>query len=610
MLVAAVVWAAWLRLGWPEAYPFAYDEARLSALALALAREGRWPITGMVSSTGIPNFPAAVWLFALPYLFSPDPLLATRFVAFLSLGVVVGVWWLARRWWGPLPALAAAWGTAGSPYLAFYARNIWAQNWLPILAVGWAILVWKTAKRSCRGCALGVGLLTAWTPQVHYAGVVLWVPALVLAWRLPQARRLIGLGWIVGTLPAWPTLAALWSVRNRVEAALQTMGGDASLWYPWQLLTGYGWDRYLIGPRWGLGTHPLLLAAGALLLAAWLGGMGYLVREIRRRQALTPWVAVVLAWMGGSLVVWHLPVTPNRLHYYLPALPAWWLVTVGAFRWSRSARVHRVLLALAVGISLVQGMLFLRGVQVSAQVYTPGGISTPLGYLQIAARTVQDGRLVTVLVPGDDPTVDGDAAVWDVLLWETPHRLVDGRSALLWREEEGWLLLVAPWLPAWDVLQTVLPEAAATATFIPKREGEYPFVRVSVGKVLPTTTRTTMVPLANGVSLVGWQLLPSPERTRLITLWRVYEASTVRYHQFNHVYVPGQETPLWVQDGPVSSLAWQPGDWLITWADFPPDLPATAWFGVGMYTYPDLQRVPRLDAADPYAAIPLRPKRR
>ena len=606
ILAGALVWGAILRLGWPEAYPFAFDEARVSALALALAREGRWPLTGMVSSTGIPNLPASVWLFAIPYLLSSDPLIATRYVAVVSLGVVVGLWWLARRWWGRVPGLAVAWLAAGSPYLSFYARNIWAQNWLPVLAVAWAILTWQSITRRSVWAALGAGGIAALAPQVHYAGVVLWGPTFLLAWKLTPVRRAVVLGWLVGTLPIWPVLPVLWKARVNLTSPPAGEVLWQGAWFPWQLMTGYAWDRYFIGPQWGLGTQPLAKVIALLLLSSWVLGMGALLHRLRSPHEDALWLRVFLAWVWVSLVVWNLPFLPGRLHYYLPSLPAWLLVTVAFWAQHTSPIFRRGFLLLAVVVSWVQGILFIQGSAIATKVYTPGGISTPLGYLREAAQTVQDGTLVTVFVPGDDPTVDGDAAVWDVLLWEAPHRLVDGRHALLWREDEGWLMFVAPWLPAWDVLHRLMPRVASKATFLPKRDGEYPFVRIPTGGERPGGYRSrTPVILANGVWLVGWDVERTAERTRLITIWRVRQAVTERYHQFNHVYVPGQVEPLWVQDAPVSSRAWQAGDWLITWADFPPGLPSTAWFGVGMYTYPDVKRVPRRNSANPYEPIRL-----
>ncbi len=97
-LLAILMLAAVLRFAYPGVNSFAMDEAHISLDALRMARGGEFVLAGQPSSVDIPFFPASVWLFALPYAVSPDPLVATWFVSLISLAAVAGVWALARRW--------------------------------------------------------------------------------------------------------------------------------------------------------------------------------------------------------------------------------------------------------------------------------------------------------------------------------------------------------------------------------------------------------------------------------------------------------------------------------------------------------------------------------
>ena len=105
-LLAILILAALLRFAYPGVNSFAGDEAHISLDALRMARGGEFVMAGQPSSVNIPFFPASVWLFALPYAFSPDPLVVTWVVSLISLLTVAGVWWLARRWnaWAGLVA--------------------------------------------------------------------------------------------------------------------------------------------------------------------------------------------------------------------------------------------------------------------------------------------------------------------------------------------------------------------------------------------------------------------------------------------------------------------------------------------------------------------------
>ncbi len=76
-LLAILLLAAGLRFAYPGVSSFAMDEAHISLDALRMARGGEFVMAGQPSSVDIPFFPASVWLFALPYAVSPDPLVAT-----------------------------------------------------------------------------------------------------------------------------------------------------------------------------------------------------------------------------------------------------------------------------------------------------------------------------------------------------------------------------------------------------------------------------------------------------------------------------------------------------------------------------------------------------
>src|SRR5579871_1999398 len=177
-LVAILILAAALRFAYPGVNAFASDEAHISLDALRMARGGEFVLAGQPSSVNIPFFPASVWLFALPYLISPDPLVATWFVCAISLLTVIGVWGLARRW-SAWAGLVAALYMAASPYAVFYGRSIWQPNLLAPLSLLWAITAYLGVTRADRFGKVAVGasvFLGLFVVQVHFAGIAL-VPA-------------------------------------------------------------------------------------------------------------------------------------------------------------------------------------------------------------------------------------------------------------------------------------------------------------------------------------------------------------------------------------------------------------------------------------------------
>ncbi len=137
-VVALLLLAGVVRLARPDLTEFKADEGRLLTLALATAG-GEVVRHGIASSVGFPNAPLSAWLYALPLLLWAHPYAATLFTGLLNTLAVGGVYWLARRYWGAPAALAAALLLAAGPWAILFSRKIWAQNLLPLFAVGWGI---------------------------------------------------------------------------------------------------------------------------------------------------------------------------------------------------------------------------------------------------------------------------------------------------------------------------------------------------------------------------------------------------------------------------------------------------------------------------------------
>ena len=79
----------------------------------------------------------------------------------------------------------------------------------------------------------------------------------------------------------------------------------------------------------------------------------------------------------------------------------------------------------------------------------------------------------------------------------------------------------------------------------------------------------------------------------------------VCYHQFNHLHPADADAPVAVQDAPLSSGAWAAGDSVLTWATFNVQTAGPHYLDVGMYTFPELVRIPRKGGGDAIRLGPL-----
>ncbi len=598
--------AAALRLAWLDQAAFGFDQARVSGLALAMARGGQLATTGMQSSVGVPNLPATVWVFALFYRLSADPLHATAGVALLNALGVLGLGWMARRAWGSLAGLTAAALWAASPWAIFFSRSIWAQDLLPPLAILWACCGLLAAERRSAGWLAAHLFLAGLAPQIHYAGLALWPGSLWLLVRHGLWRR----GWALAAgatgalLAAAPFVRAVWPLRHTILAQLREMGGgpvQADL-LPWQHLAHMGigahWQDLLAGDRlpWSPAVGAVYEAA-LWVMGAWLAaGFGLLLwRALRRGRPADPLVGLTLSWALAAPLLFTLRTTPVYHHYTLVALPALALAVAYAAMWAARRPLGRALLATLLIAALAQAGLWVHTAGWLAR-HTDGG-QLALQWPRAVVRALDDDLPVVIYADCDWAQVCEQAAIWDVLLWGRDHRTIDARQALLLpaaAAERGAHMIVTPSAgQAWDALLG-MGWPAESSRFLARGEFASPYRMMTVPPEWPTWLSGWIpvepLTLSTGAQLHAWRAQVQGDQVLLETLWYVSgPIATGQYQQFNHLYADGAKVS--GQDGSVSIRAWQPGDWLVTRATLaaPPDARELS-FQVGMYAWPELER--------------------
>ncbi|MCB0018134.1 MAG: glycosyltransferase family 39 protein [Anaerolineales bacterium] len=603
--------AAWLRLGWVGISSFSFDEARVSDMALQMARDGEFAALGMQSSAGVPNFPAAVWLYAIPFALTTNPQLAIWLTGLVNVAGVAVLWWLARRLWGELPALVAGGLMAVSPFLVFYSRSVWSQNWLAPLAVFWAATAYlgvTAAPGRRRFFWLAVHIfLAGFVGQVHIAGFALVLASvwLIFVYRLWRDLPALLVGGLLAALLMVPTIYLIACCGEGAKAELAALLEQPSHWdgavlgQLWQLATGRDGTLFWLGRGYGWPAYVGWLPAGlTLLLLAGLLWSGWALLAPHRAAPLAPaspdwrFLTFILAWAVCGLLLFMRGKAPAQIHYQLVALPALWLLAAGLFTAHRWLRWLALLLALLL---VAQLTLSVRALNLVETELVPGGMGTPLRYPQAAVDALKaSGRPLVTETVGSNTAFDGDAAFFDILLRGYPHQLADGQTALLLPDEPAELLFTFTNVPAYQIAAS-LGLATAPQQF-PRRANEPPYVALTVsapGQLLTAFDPIEPVTLANGATLLGWRLEPVNDgaRLRLLTFWQISEPPVDgHFQQFNHLYLVGGTEPAAVSDVYTSSRAWAQGDYLVTWAEFDRPAGAIDHFDVGMYSWPDLTR--------------------
>ncbi len=229
ILGAILLIGAWLRFTRLDLIEFKSDEAYAAQLALEFVQGGKLPTAGLMSSVGVTNPPLFAWLLIPMFFISSNVAAVSCMIAALGLGAVAATWWIGRKYYGPLTGLIAAALFAVSPWAVIYSRKIWAQDFVPVLAVAtmWAahaVVFGRKPKAVFWLLCLPLCLI-----QIHFSGFALTAVAIaILVLLRPKIDwRFAGAGVAVAVLLALPYVI---QQQQTGWTEWQRVGGSGKHW--------------------------------------------------------------------------------------------------------------------------------------------------------------------------------------------------------------------------------------------------------------------------------------------------------------------------------------------------------------------------------------------
>lgn len=368
-LLAIILLGAFLRLYQLDLTDFGDHEAAGFNLALQWLDEGRLPLVGVGSSTGVDR-PAG-----MPYLLAPllhlsrDPLIVTALLALLNVASIPFCYRLVTRYFGRREALLASLLYAGSFWAAYVARQAWDMAPMAPLALlvldqllaaavgrrpaawGWA-LFWAAFAVAVHPAALGL------------AGAVA-VAALFLRPRLSRAMLPgLALATITWAPFFWYVASNQW---HDLRQALQVGASAAEINLDivglalWQLFPNPGDDLFQSPGASVLPAVPLLEALHwvvvGLFLAALAYGIGRGLPALRRPAGPgAAYLVLVLAWITPiALLVRH--SFPLFNHYAFPFLPYSAIILATGLGRVPGLGFRMLALWAAVGLATIQALI-------------------------------------------------------------------------------------------------------------------------------------------------------------------------------------------------------------------------------------------------------------
>jgi 4-amino-4-deoxy-L-arabinose transferase-like glycosyltransferase len=626
-----ILLAGLLRTLWPGITEFKADEARLLTLAFDMAEFKAFPIRGISSSVGLPNFPASVWVYALPLFVWKHIYSATIFTGLLNTGAVALCYFFTRRYVGRTAAIVATLMFAVSPWAVIHSRKIWAQNLLPFFVMTWAFSAAlafidgaKQEKyRKWLILHIAVGVFAA---QIHLAAVSLLVASaifLVIFWRQVVWRWLLS-GCAVAMLTLTPFIVYITTQSSGIIPGTAESSGPngRALSFSWEpfvhvirLTTGWQFHA-LTGPEkfqtflsqfpplgWLFGVWGLICLAGLIAI--------FQNTQFKRvkKNAPPPILDNLKPAICNILLVWCLvPILTFlwfpievELHYLIPIYPAFYIVAGIAIEYLTEGNWRKLFVA---GITLtagLQAMVVISLISFIGLIDTPGGFGTPVS-MHLADITrikswleVTNGQEVLVVSDGTDPLRDTDAAIYDLHLRHIPHRFVNGNHTAVFPAENSVVLITDT-----NFLVTKLYASQASNLVRTTRRGS------NRGLILTLTGDSAPSPdsrfdpvylLANFVNIQGinWP----DENGRFQITWKTGEAYQADYHLTGQLFSANNGRIGQTDIPAFPPEQWQPNDIVVSVFEPQPttDLETIDHLVFGMYVFPSGEAVPILDAA-------------
>lgn len=582
---------------------FRYDQATLSQKVLDMVHGVSFPLVGISSSVHVPNSPMTVYVLALPYFFSDNPLVTIGFIALLNVIGVALLWLIAHRYFGPSVALIAALMYAVNPYAVGYSRSIWAQDYhTPIIlfAILLGFLGFLEKRKWAQILFLPVFCIGL---QIHFAAWTLLPIFLFFLWL--GRKNIYWLGFVISIVLAFLILIpfaiglsqAPEDASNRADTIVSILQHGVnlrtdSLQQITELATGlpahtrvdkssvYTVQAFvpIIKPFWwGMGILTLLGLIGSL-------------KQRWRHFAPLLWLWSILtvivfipAWTGSGVY----------LHYFIPSIPALSLLAaIGLLSCIeflettfKNKGTIRNALYLLFGLTVLNQAAFVVDSYRLAENYIVSNqqTTTPLHYLMDVREALQPYKDVIIL--GANPH-ESNFYVWTPMLYNTASCVRDllingGGIDIL--PDHPFAALVAPLAPI--NADYVVPERYKNSNpqIIPLRPGEDPYIIYSFDKA-PEWTETPIVDIdpvqfETGIQLTGYYITDNWMQLR----WKVQELTGLSFQYYGH-FLNAAGEKIGQRDAPFYvGQQWCEGDTLITTIDIqlPPE---TVTLRVGLYS--------------------------
>lgn len=330
-----VVWAiiiflfsAIFRLSNLDLIEFKSDEATIVFQTVKFFDNSYLIERGLISGTGVYNFPLFNYVMIALSLWSRDPLVLSGIIAAVNSLLVVLFFFIIKKYYGLLTAVFASLLLAFSPWGVLFSRKIWAQDLVFLFLIPFFWLLHELILRKNSKVVLPLFLLLTLLVQLHGSGFFLLVGTILilLIMRIKNNLKSAAYGVLIGLIPAIPYF--LFQINAyppcpdceaffKYQQSFRIFDFNNFL-RPFQIIGGLGY-HFILGKSYADFTHAFpvinllkyVFASGFLII---LAGIFFIIARSRKYLYLVIYFAVIP-------FLYFITKTTAYMHYFVIIIP-------------------------------------------------------------------------------------------------------------------------------------------------------------------------------------------------------------------------------------------------------------------------------------------------
>lgn len=358
-LVAIILLSAVFRIFFLDLIEYKSDEATTVSQTVKFFNSPHLIERGLISGTGVYNFPLFNYLMIPVSLFSRDPMILSGIIAAIN-SLLVGVFFLIiRRYYDFLTAIFASLLLAFSPWGVIFSRKIWAQDLLFLLYIPFLWLLHELVLKKNSKVILPLFILLALLMQLHGSGLFLFTVT-VLVFILMRIRinikNAVG-GFLIGLIPSIPyILFQFGSVPAcpDCDAFMKYQNSSRlfdlnNLLRPFQIIGGLGY-HFVLGKNYAdfMTIYPIINQLKYVFTLGILGILAGSIIIIKKRN----YIFLVIYFIFIPLL-FLITKTTAYMHYFVIVLPISVLLLAVSMASAYSAFKSSIFKALTIGFFLI-----------------------------------------------------------------------------------------------------------------------------------------------------------------------------------------------------------------------------------------------------------------